>query len=172
MTFSRIVEVASNRRRNRIRPSPILLIIAVFALLLFLTKIASANQNDIKCLADNAAYEAAGHGVTAMANVIEVTLNRVGQKSVCEIVYERTDGVCQFSWVCNTRKRVLTDREKNLALHIAHSALYGGVRYHSSFAEKALFFCVPKACQKWHEKSPLLIRVGYDGAHVYYKVAS
>ncbi len=173
MTLSGIVEITSNKNRNRIRRTPILILVGAFILLLFLSKIANATQNDIECLANNAAYEAAGQGVTAMANVIEVTINRANGKSICQVVYEKTtDGVCQFSWVCMQKRRVLTHREKKLAIDIARSALYGGATLNSPFTEDAQYFCVPKACKKWHAKSPQLERVGYDGAHVYYRLAS
>lgn len=171
MTYSRIVEVTGSNKRNSISPTSTIVVILLFVLLVLLTSTAKATtNNEIECLAKNAAYEASGQGVTAMANVVEVTLNRVGQKTICEVVYERTSyGVCQFSWVCAANKRELTKSEKDLAWYIARSALYGGETYHSSFATEAQFFCVPRACAKWHDKSPNLVRVGYDGAHVYYK---
>ena len=171
MTYSRIVEIdESNRSKFPFWGKAVIVVL----LILLSSCVANAEErHDVECLAKNAAYEAGGHGIVAMANVVEVTLNRAGQKSICDVVYEKTaNGVCQFSWTCTPIKRELTYREKEVARYIARTALFGGTTYHSDFAENATFFCVPKACRRWHERSSNLRRAGFDGAHVFYEIVS
>lgn len=56
------------------------------------------SYEDLKCLAENAFYEARNQGAVGMTAVIDVTLNRVKSKrfpnTICGVVYQKK----QFSW--------------------------------------------------------------------------
>jgi spore germination cell wall hydrolase CwlJ-like protein len=65
---------------------------------------------EVECLARNIYFEAGGESYVGKVAVAEVTLNRVKSssypKTVCDVVYQKTKGVCQFSWVCESKKPV------------------------------------------------------------------
>lgn len=61
-------------------------------------------QRQIQCLAKNVYYESANQPIDGMLGVAYVTINRSMSgdwpKDLCEVVYQKTQSVCQFSWVC------------------------------------------------------------------------
>lgn len=90
--------------------------------------VAAYTAKDVKCLADNAFYEARDQGIKGMQAVIDVTLNRVASKrfpnTVCKVVYQRK----QFSWT-HQKKQKVTQKELEIqyeqALHLARGMLIG-----------------------------------------------
>lgn len=64
-------------------------------------------EEETMCLTDNVYHEARGEGVRGWLAVIHVTLNRTHDnsfpKNVCDVVYQKTNRVCQFSWTCHKR---------------------------------------------------------------------
>ena len=65
-------------------------------------------MREVDCLAKNIYFEAKGEPRAGKIAVAEVTMNRVKSKqfprSVCAVVYQKTKGTCQFSWVCEGKK--------------------------------------------------------------------
>ena len=65
------------------------------------------SDKEITCLADMAYHEARGESTKGIAAVIHVTLNRVNSpkfpKHICGVVYQKTNGSCQYAWVCESR---------------------------------------------------------------------
>ena len=65
-------------------------------------------KNQITCLADNIYFEARGEGYEGWKAVASVTMNRYKHKaypkSVCDVVYQKRNNICQFSWVCGKPK--------------------------------------------------------------------
>jgi spore germination cell wall hydrolase CwlJ-like protein len=65
---------------------------------------------EVECLARNIYFEAGGEPYAGKVAVAEVTMNRVRSsaypKTVCGVVHQKAKGVCQFSWVCEGKKRV------------------------------------------------------------------
>lgn len=61
-------------------------------------------DKELTCIADMAWHEARGEGIKGITAVIHVALNRKESRSfpndVCGIVYQRVNGNCQYSWVC------------------------------------------------------------------------
>ncbi len=74
-----------------------------------LTKEAKAQAN---CLAENIYFEAGSESDEGKLAVAMVTLNRVASgnfpSTICEVVHQKTAGVCQFSWYCD--KAILSRR--------------------------------------------------------------
>lgn len=68
------------------------------------------DKQQIQCLAENAYFEAGNQSRTGMIAVTNVVMNRVKDKrfpdSPCAVVKQKARGVCQFSWVCEGKKRI------------------------------------------------------------------
>ena len=64
-------------------------------------------RQDMRCLVENIFYEAGNQSDTGKMAVAYVTINRwlsdSYPNSICEVVYQKASGVCQFSWVCKKR---------------------------------------------------------------------
>ena len=64
---------------------------------------ALANKQ-VRCLAENIYHESRGESLEGQIAVAKVTLNRLDEgyaSTVCGVVKQRAESVCQFSWVCN-----------------------------------------------------------------------
>jgi len=92
----------------------------------FLTKQEFANQQrQIKCLADNVYYESANQSIEGKMGVAYVTINRSQLRSwpedLCAVVYQKTQNLCQFSWVCENPKapnQALWEQSLAVARHV------------------------------------------------------
>ena len=68
-------------------------------------------KSELKCLVDNAYYEARGEGVVGMLLVTKVVINRAvaSKTSYCSVVYKRK----QFSWTENTYLRTISKKDRD-----------------------------------------------------------
>ena len=120
------------------------------------------------CLSAAVYYEARSEPIDGQRAVAQVVLNRVRDRafpaSVCRVVYQRSAGVCQFSFACDgSTAHPLEPRAWAVAEAIAKAALAGSVyapvgsatHYHTT----AIF--------PWW--APSLARVGVIGSHVFYR---
>ena len=68
------------------------------------------DRQQIQCLAENAYFEAGNQSEKGMIAVTNVVMNRVHDKrfpkTPCAVVKQKARGVCQFSWVCEGKKRI------------------------------------------------------------------
>ena len=82
-------------------------------------------QKQITCLADNIYFEAANEPLDGKKAVAFVTFNRLRTgnyaNDICGVVYQKTGGVCQFSWYCEKKS---TDKQ----LTIRSTSLYNEIR--------------------------------------------
>ena len=82
-------------------------------------------QKQVTCLAENIYFEAAHEPTQGKMAVAFVTINRVLSgnyaDNICDVVYQKTGGTCQFSWYCD---RTFTDRR----LTIKSTSLYNEIR--------------------------------------------
>lgn len=64
-------------------------------------------RKELLCLADNMYFEAVSEPTKGQIAVAYVTLNRVLSENypdrICDVVHQKTGGVCQFSWYCMRR---------------------------------------------------------------------
>jgi len=126
------------------------------------------NNKQLICLAKNVYYEAGGESDKGKAAVAHVTLNRANSPlfpdSVCNVVYQKSRGVCQFSWVCmrKAQPRTHTDRWEE-SLRIAREALKGEVR---DPTYGALFFHAVYVKPSWSRTFKKTIRIGN---HIFYR---
>ena len=120
------------------------------------------------CLAQAIYYEAGFEGETGRRAVAQVVLNRVRHPafphSVCEVVYQRTGGVCQFTFACDgALARIPVPAVWERSLREAREALAGQVEtsvgmathYHADYVYPA-----------W---APRLEKVAAIGQHLFYR---
>lgn len=126
----------------------------------------SANdRRQIQCLAENAYFEAGNQSKKGMIAVTNVVMNRAKDKrfpdTPCEVVHQKSRGVCQFSWVCEGKKHIrdwaLFRRTKEIAEHV-YLGNYGDVTH------GAKFYHANYVNPNWGLK-----RVATIGAHIFYR---
>lgn len=106
------------------------------------------SKQDIQCLATNIYHEARNQSEQGMMGVAFVTINRTKAEgfpsSVCDVVYERTKNLCQFSWVCEKKSKAVREGDSfDQALAVAKRVLYaynhmvdptrGALYYHATY---------------------------------------
>lgn len=130
-------------------------------------------QRQVTCLAENIYFEAAHEPDEGKKAVAFVTINRVltgnYAPTICDVVYQKTGGTCQFSWYCDTKftSRRLTIKDTNLyneirdlALHVVlnyeklSDVTYGSTYYHADYVNP-----------NWRK----LDKVDQIGRHIFYK---
>lgn len=125
-----------------------------------------ANNRELKCLADNIYFEAGNQSKTGKLAVAAVTINRVKSpkfpKSICSVVYQRTRGTCQFSWVCEGKKRIRSQQQYAESKRIAEKVLLSGAN-HGIFGRNVLFYHADYVNPRWN-----LRRVTKIGDHIFY----
>lgn len=83
-------------------------------------------EHEVHCLAKNIYFEARGESYLGQKAIAFVTLNRVKSgafpNNVCDVVYQRSSGRCQFQWVCMKGLRVVDsmafEQAKQLAVKV------------------------------------------------------
>jgi len=82
-------------------------------------------QKQVTCLTENIYFEAAHEPTQGKMAVAFVTINRVQSgnyaNNICDVVYQKTGGTCQFSWYCD---KSVTDRR----LTVKNTPLYNDIR--------------------------------------------
>ncbi len=125
-----------------------------------------ANNRELKCLADNIYFEAGNQSTTGKLAVAAVTINRVKSpkfpKSVCSVVYQKTRGTCQFSWVCEGKKRVRSQQQYAESRKVAEKVLLSGANQ-GIFGRNVLFYHADYVNPGWN-----LRRVTKIGDHIFY----
>lgn len=125
-----------------------------------------ANNRELKCLADNIYFEAGNQSKTGKLAVAAVTINRVKSpkfpKSICSVVYQKTRGTCQFSWVCEGKKRVRSQQQYAESRKVAEKVLLSGAN-HGIFGRNVLFYHADYVNPGWN-----LRRVTKIGDHIFY----
>lgn len=73
-------------------------------------KLNNYDKRQIQCLAENAYFEAGNQSTKGKIAVTNVVMNRVKDSrfpdSPCAVVNQKRGGVCQFSWVCEGKKKI------------------------------------------------------------------
>lgn len=126
----------------------------------------SANdKRQIQCLAENAYFEAGNQSQKGKVAVTHVVMNRVKDerfpKSACAVVYQKSRGVCQFSWVCEGKKRVRDMTMFADARRAAENVYLGNVQ---DVTNGAKFYHANYVNPNWGMK-----RVTQIGAHIFYR---
>jgi len=132
----------------------------------------SVPNKQIECLARNMYFEAKNEPDDGIKAVGFVTMNRVADesfpKTICEVVHQKMNKVCQFSWVCLPKKHlVIRDQELynriyEMAAVIANS--------HSSISlydpsRGSLFFHATYVSPSWKDRLKRKVKIG---GHIFY----
>lgn len=124
-------------------------------------------MREIECLAKNIYFEAAAEPRTGKIAVAEVTLNRVKSKkyprTVCGVVYQRTDRTCQFSWVCQGKQTARNSKAWKDSLTIAENILISKKEY--GIIGTAKYFHADYVNPAWAEEKQLVAQIG---RHIFY----
>lgn len=128
-------------------------------------KITPHDERQLQCLAENAYFEAGNQTDKGMVAVTNVVMNRVEDgrfpETPCAVIKQRSRGVCQFSWVCEGKKRIrnmeIYRRARAAAervyLEKTHDVTHGALFYHANYVNP-----------RWN-----LERVTRIGAHIFYR---
>lgn len=129
-------------------------------------KIQLTDNRELKCLADNIYFEAGNQSTHGKMAVAAVTINRVNSpkfpRSVCSVVYQRTKRVCQFSWVCEGKKRIRSAQQYAESKKVAEKVLLSGIN-HGILDNNVLFYHADYVNPRWN-----LRRVIKIGDHIFY----
>lgn len=124
-------------------------------------------RKEVKCLADNIYFEAGFEPVEGQVAVALVTLNRTEDsrypKTICGVVKQRIQHVCQFSWWCEPRKK-MNDEVYNSVMQIALH-VYANQELLKDITHGALFYHADYVNPRWRgvEKTTKI------GRHIFYK---
>jgi N-acetylmuramoyl-L-alanine amidase len=133
-------------------------------------------KEEVKCLADNMFYESAKEPEQGKLAVAFVTLNRVKSgkfpDTVCQVVKQKTQSVCQFSWYCeaDAHSKSLTKKYPALYNDILKLATNVYVN-HDKMADPskgALFYHADYVNPGW----PNMRRTVVIGRHIFYNKRS
>ncbi|MFC0588956.1 cell wall hydrolase [Novosphingobium aquiterrae] len=121
-----------------------------------------------QCLAEAMYYEAAFEGEQGRRAVAQVVLNRVRHPafphSVCDVVYQRTDVTCQFTFACDgARSRPPLPKLWERTLREARDALAGRV---DKAVGMATHYHADYVYPVW---APRLEKVAVVGQHLFYR---
>lgn len=171
------------------RSKPILLSLALSAMILFLAMInvdlhgilpfktnyyslSKDVQKQVTCLAENIYFEAAHEPLDGQKAVAFVTINRVQSgnyaKDICGVVFQKTGRVCQFSWYCEgkTLAKRLTVRDTALYNEIRELAVHMIVNFErmEDVTQGATYYHADYVNPGWKlQKSDKI------GRHIFYK---
>jgi spore germination cell wall hydrolase CwlJ-like protein len=123
-------------------------------------------QEELKCLADNIYYESGYEPFNGKVAVAQVTMNRVRNGSfpntVCGVVYQKYSGVCQFSWVCQPKRKPNRAAYQE-AKEIAARVYDGAIRLRD--VRTALYFHADYVDPYWKKHKIYLAQIG---RHIFY----
>ena len=120
------------------------------------------------CMAKNIYYEAASEPHEGKLAVAQVTINRANSRNYpsdfCGVVYQKVNGTCQFSWVCEKEYAVRNEYAWEEAMYIAKRAMTESVLHKELSKAKAMFFHATHVKPEWNN-----IRVVKQiGNHIFY----
>ena len=138
------------------------------------------DNKQLKCLADNIYYEAGSESIKGKAAVARVVMNRINYgfaNTPCNVVYQITTvtkineetldtykvKLCQFSWVCEERKKINPNDPRYIqAMDVAYQVLAYDA-YQDVLPRSALFFHNLTVDPLWPYK-----QVARIGNHIFY----
>ena len=140
--------------------------------------LAASARKEVDCLADNIYFEARSEPHKGKVAVALVTLNRVHSRnypsSVCAVVREQRNRVCQFSWWCDSKLKA-----KSLQRKFSSDELYEDIRqialdvyinreYSQDITKGALFYHAEYVPQSAIGVKGL-VKTSKIGRHIFYR---
>jgi N-acetylmuramoyl-L-alanine amidase len=131
------------------------------------SKVSKEFQNQLMCLARNIYFEAAMESFEGKLAVAQVTMNRTRHpnfpNTVCDVVYQKINGIHQFSWVGEGVKKIVNSRAWEDSLLIARKALTEHKVHDTLYRTKAMYFHNTTVNPEWNLKYVVQI-----GNHLFY----
>lgn len=131
-------------------------------------ELSTESQRQIDCLALNIYREAGIEETQGMLAVALVTMNRVKTQgfpdTVCKVVKQKTDKVCQFSWVCANRLPRIDAQIYNYTRELA-TRIFLNHDLIEDFTYGALFYHADYVKPRW-KKLQVTTKIG---RHIFYK---
>ncbi|MFC3086339.1 cell wall hydrolase [Tabrizicola soli] len=128
---------------------------------------APTGDADWQCLTEALYFESRGESLAGQVAVAEVILNRVDSalypRSVCGVVKQRGGGGCQFSYVCDGKKRMREKAAADLSGRIARAMLDGAPRL---LTDGATHFHTRQVRPGWSKR---FAHTASIGAHLFYR---
>lgn len=125
------------------------------------------DRTQIRCMTENAYFEAKGEPTKGIIAVNNVVLNRVEDNrfpdSPCGVINQRTRHVCQFSWKCEGGKRV-RDWDKYKEIEDIVEDVYLGNT--GDVTNGAKFYHADYVRPQW---SRVFRKTAKIGAHIFYQ---
>ena len=129
-------------------------------------------QKQVDCLTENILFEAGKESKQGQVAVALVTLNRVASRNyasdVCGVVHQKTNGVCQFSWVCEAEHsaRRLTLLNSSVYNEVRSVAINVIMNYETmkDITKGATYYHADYVNPRW----PNMIRLTQIGRHIFY----
>lgn len=133
-------------------------------------------NKQVTCLADNIYFEARGESNISQRAVANVVMNRVNSgyfpSTVCEVVRQKDENTCQFSWWCNKKlknkaKKRKVDKDLYNKIFILATDIYLNYNQHADITKGALYFHVRRLSKKQIGVRKLQMTTKI-GQHVFY----
>lgn len=129
------------------------------------------DRQELLCLAKNVYFEARGEPISGKQAVAQVVLNRMDHpafpKTACGVVNQKTKTACQFSWVCEPKRKVNVNSPAwGDSVWIAKKALTNKNAY-DKFSSTVLYFHEKHLPFDWNHKYQ---KVKVIGNHVFYRI--
>jgi len=184
MALSGAICIHKGETMQNVKKLHIQALVAVLCFVMIMTTIVSSNtdrkllnidysdltpvaQKEIDCLADNIYYEAGYESEAGQVAVALVTLNRLNDprypKKVCDVVKQKVNTTCQFSWVClklgKLRNNDVYESARKVALHV-----YSNYENLIDITQGSLFYHANYVNPKWKLQKTVVI-----GRHIFYK---
>lgn len=124
-------------------------------------------MREVECLAQNIYFEAGSESTAGKIAVATVTLNRVKEgfaRSICGVVKQKRNGVCQFSWVCSDNKAIRSSENYREAQKIAQNILISKRDYGTM--DGAVYFHADYVSPNWKQTKEFVKKIG---RHLFYK---
>lgn len=125
----------------------------------------------LRCMTEVIYYEAGGESFEGKKAVAQVVINRTQHGSyptdICDVVYQKSVHkgkiLCQFSWVCQQRKREIDIAMWRESKYIAHLALTMSIIHVNLAMNNALFFHSTSVKPGWNYN-----KINQIGNHIFY----
>lgn len=125
-------------------------------------------KKQVDCLADNIYHEAGYEPLDGKKAVAFVTLNRLQENKfgsdICSVVKQKTNSVCQFSWMCEGK---ITNRNKNAYEEARDVALfvYANYEHLKDMTNGALYYHADYVKPNWRNLEKTVV----IGRHIFYR---
>lgn len=127
-------------------------------------KLSAHDKRQIQCLAENMYFEAGNQSEKGMIAVTNVVYNRIKDgrfpKTPCEVIHQRSRGVCQFSWTCSKYRKIRNWDAFERARYLAEKAVKSEL---NDVTRGAKFYHANYVNPGWR-----MTRVAQIGAHIFY----